>query len=862
MKTYRIPVDEWRLGYYKVTEVRTKDVYRSDGHIVYGNTTTTYDSIVEMNEKIKYAWTVTEEDIGHYANFIRYRQTVVYKYYRLDFHFNVSSLPASGIQSIKLHAKLTDKNSKSPFGYYVSSVRTNAHFDPQTLLGTCTLGYPSTPYEHDTTLSGLSSTGWYVMWNKLNGDFHNQEELTFDRSNIYLVVTTDEEEPSPTPDPPSPTTTDYRTVKVRLAAGTYTAYCAGQQTATVPMAMLIKTAADVYVNYYAKEDRDKITFTLASECDVWISTLLEHIYNMMVVEGEDTTVAYIPYGDSVQSTYIKNYAASEVVGYIPTTGVNGHYEYDELNSAGTNLPGTEDNPGVWVRPILDEQRNIIQSKQINTFTADGIHKDFWLLDNNCAIMRVEILLKTRCKNVNGEDIPTQDEIGVVDEGVSPNTNIRYYYKHIWTEKAKTDATYAWSYTQASASGDPYATKIHFTNIPATHEENLVNIRVTYIPREWGYQYDKERGKIEKCSVLGKFGYFNNNRWYFTGNPDHKGMDWESGVDDPTFFPENGWTQVGSSNTAIQGYLHYGEELAIIKEDNNNDATVYMRTAVITDDQDVIFPVKQGAQGVGALSKWCLKTLHDEPLFLAKEGVYAIQGTDASQERTVPSRSFFVDAILRPNASNLCVAETFKDYYILVNPVTKKALVADWRRSTDQLEWCIWDNIPARVIFATDDQLFFGTQDGKLCVFNFDIDDKKKYLDEMYIDIVETEPTQRLDGSHPYTGGKAIHAFYVTKRDHLGAYDYKKTMTADGGVITLMPMERSSASISVKTEKGEWFVDDIQTDSDEPSVVIPIRHRVKNFDSIETRIDNNKPCEGIAILGVQYRYFITTNRRSR
>lgn len=858
MKTYRIPVDEWRLGYYKVTEVRTKDVYRSDGHIVYGNTTTTYDSIVETNEKIKYAWTVTEEDIGHYANFIRYRQTVVYKYYRLDFHFNVSSLPASGIQSIKLHAKLTDKNSKSPFGYYVSSVRTNAHFYPQTLLGTCTLGYPSTPYEHDTTLSGLSSTGWYVMWNKLNGDFHNQEELTFDRSNIYLVVTTDEEEPSPTPDPPSPTTTDYRTAKVRLGAGTYTAYCAGQQTATVPMAMLIKTSGGTFVQYYAKEDRDKITFTLTSECDVWISTKLEHIYNMMVVEGEDTTVAYIPYGDSVQSTYIKAYEASDVVGYIPTTGVNGHYEYDELNKDGTNLPGTEDNPGVWVRPFLDEQRNIIQPKQINTFTADGIHKDFWLLDNNCEITKVEILLKTRCKNVNGDDISTQDEINVVDEGVSPTTGIRYYYKHIWTEKAADDATYAWSCTQASASGDPYATKLHFTNTPATHEENLVNIRVTYIPREWEYKEADERGKIEKCSVLGKFGYFNNNRWYFTGNPDHKGMDWESGVDDPTFFPENGWTQVGSSNTAIQGYLHYGEELAIIKEDNNNDATVYMRTAVITDDQDVIFPVKQGAQGVGALSKWCLKTLHDEPLFLAKEGVYAIQGTDASQERTVPCRSMFINPKLRKDASNLCVAETFKDYYILCDPVSGRAYVADWRRSTEQLEWCVWDNVFARVIFATDDQLFFGTQDGKLCVFNFDWTNTKRYLDGMTVEI--NSDAQRLDGSYPYIGGEAIHAYYVTKRDYLGTIDFKKTMLADGGKILIMPMERSSASITLKTEKGEWFVDDIQTDSDEPAVVVPIRFRVKNFDSIETRIENEKPEEGLAILSVQYRYAITTDRR--
>jgi hypothetical protein len=44
------------------------------------------------------------------------------------------------------------------------------------------------------------------------------------------------------------------------------------------------------------------------------------------------------------------------------------------------------------------------------------------------------------------------------------------------------------------------------------------------------------------------------------------------------------------------------------------------------------------------------------------------------------------------------------------------------------------------------------------------------------------------------------------------------------------------------------------------MVIPIQHRFKWFDSISTRIENNEMNEGLAILGVQYRYAITTNRR--
>lgn len=852
MKEYIIAASSVVTGYRRTHTQQVKIVYKESGQTQYGSTTTTYSSNTVSGNQIKYTYDVTDTKTGESNTATFYNHVVNYDLYRIDLNFDITGIPTNRVQSVKLRSKLTNYNTKSPLGYYVSSVGTSGstpHFEPQatgmTRLASNALGYPAKPYVQDLTLSGLSSTGWYCLWNKLNGDYNNNETLTFDTDEFYLVITTDEE---------GTITTYHKTAKVRLAAGTYTAFVAVEGSS--PMACLIKTSADVYVNYYSLEDREKLTFTLTAECDVWVSTESDLISNLMIVEGSDRTAGFIPYGDGEASTFIESFLAEEVVGYIPTVGINGHYEYDELNSEGTNTPGSASNPGVWEKPLKDQDRNFLTPWMINTFCADGIHKDFYLLHNNCTVSKVEFLLLTRCKNVNGKDYPTQDEIGTVDEGVSPNTGIRYYYTDYWTEIASDHATYAWTVTNSKAGAELVGTKIHFAAIPDSHVDGLVNIRVTYKPEEHEVNAESDYAKIAKCSVVGQYGYFNNNRFYFTGNPDEKGTDYESGVDDPTYFPEYGWTKVGSNNTAIQGYLHYGADLAIVKEDNNDDATVYMRTAELTDDGDIIFPVKQGAQGVGALSKWCLKTLHDEPLFLAKEGVYAIQGTDTTQERAVPSRSIYVDTKLRKDASKLCVAETFKDYYILCDPVSGRAYVADWRRSTEQLEWCVWDNIFASVLFATDDQLFFGTQDGKLCVFNFDWDNTKRYLDGMTVN----PDSVRLDGSNPFVGGEAIHAFYVTKRDYLGTIDFKKTMLADGGKILIMPLPRSSASITLKTEKDEMFVDDIQTDSDEPAVVVPIRFRVKNFDSIETRIENNKPEEGLAILSVQYRYAITTDRR--
>lgn len=533
-------------------------------------------------------------------------------------------------------------------------------------------------------------------------------------------------------------------------------------------------------------------------------------------------------------------------------------------------PGSETNPGVWKRPEHDEDRNLLTAKQINTFAADGIHKAYYLTENGCTVHKVELYLWTRCKSVNGVDVPTQENIDHVDAGTY--NGIYYYYKYIWTDIASNDATYGWTARDASSQTKlqneiSYTTRIRFNAAPDAAKDGSPNIRVTFSPNKHSstWAVAKDRGYIEKCSICTKFGYFNDNRYWFAGNPEHRNMDFMSAVDDPTYFPNTGWTKVGSSHTAIQGYLKYGSELAIIKEDNQQDATVYMRSANITEDGVIYFPVQQGAQGVGAISKYCLKTLKDEPLFLAKEGVFAIQGTNASQERTIPNRSFFVDKRLRQDATPDSVAEIYKDYYIICNPSTGRCYVADSRYqglppgTNDRnrvYEWYVWDNIPARSISATDEYLFFGTVDGRLCLFNTDWNHPKRW----------TDGAEFVSGStvwhkwHPYDGGYPIHAYYVTKRDHLETLDFKKTMLNDGGVIALRPHEQSSASITVKTDKGEWFVDHIQTDSDEPSVVVPIRRRFKNFDSIETRIENKELREGLSILGIQYRYYLGTNRR--
>lgn len=520
-------------------------------------------------------------------------------------------------------------------------------------------------------------------------------------------------------------------------------------------------------------------------------------------------------------------------------------------------PGGEGNEGEWHAPEPSEEKNLLTSIVINTFRADGIHRDFYLTENNCTVAKVEIYKRTRCKDVNGVDTPTQENIDHVDEGTY--NGVYYYYADVWTNVPAGSGEFYYVRQNATATnrdeGLPHTARIRFNTVPEANDDHEVNIRVRFRPAKYADKIVTEWNKINKCTIATKFGYFNNNRWFFSGNPKYPNWDFMSAVDDPTYFPADGWTRVGSDLTAIQGYLHYGTELAIIKEDNEQDATVYMRSAILTEDNDILFPVQQGAQGAGAISPYALATLRDEPLFLAKEGVYAIEGTNASQERNIPNRSYMIDTKLRKEIEKYSVGVAFGDYYLLANPTTGKCYVADARYTTirnenrdKSYEWYVWDNVPANCFCVVGDDLYFGTIDGRVCVFHQKWTGMNKYSDGA------------VWQNGAYENAKAINAYFVTKRDHLGTLDFKKTMLNDGGVITLVPQERSSASITVKTDKGEWFVEDIQTDSEEPSVVVPIRHRVKNFESIETRIENSKLNEGLAIIGIQYRYAITTNRR--
>ena len=58
----------------------------------------------------------------------------------------------------------------------------------------------------------------------------------------------------------------------------------------------------------------------------------------------------------------------------------------------------------------------------------------------------------------------------------------------------------------------------------------------------------------------------------------------------------------------------GRFLIIIKEDNQQDSTIFQRWGTLQSDGSVLFQIEQGIAGTGAISKYCFANLIDEPLF--------------------------------------------------------------------------------------------------------------------------------------------------------------------------------------------------------------------------------------------------------
>lgn len=335
-----------------------------------------------------------------------------------------------------------------------------------------------------------------------------------------------------------------------------------------------------------------------------------------------------------------------------------------------------------------------------------------------------------------------------------------------------DGTQSTAYTINRTKG-----QITFNTAPPD-SKGVDNVVIQFAKTIAGYA-----DKIKKCTIAAFYGAGNDSRIFVAGNPGEKNIDYQSGLYDPTYFPDTGYTKVGAENSAIMGYLKQYESLIIIKEQSDQDASLYLRTATFDGEGRAMFPIKQGIAGVGAISSYAFGNLADDAMFLSKDGVYGLDSNAVTQQRTAQMRSYYINPALKSeNLQDACVA-VWNGYYVLC--VGGKAFLANSRQTNQNptggfgYEWYYWTNIPARCVIEHDGDLYFGSINGKVYKLR--------------------NPNE--EGSLAYSDdGAAIDAQWSTPFFDGGDFMRLKNISKKGTGILAKPFSRSGGTIYYATER--------------------------------------------------------------
>lgn len=293
--------------------------------------------------------------------------------------------------------------------------------------------------------------------------------------------------------------------------------------------------------------------------------------------------------------------------------------------------------------------------------------------------------------------------------------------------------------------------------------------------------------------------------------------WYSALNNPLYFPDTNYIEVGSNDTSVMGLIKVGDYLGVIKQSKPTDTSIYLVYPTSFDD-NTTYAIKQSIGGVGAASKYCFNVLGDETLFLSDEGIMAIE-TGKDDQHKIQLRSFYINKKLLSN-NNLEDAYSFvwNGMYIIAIDNECYILHGDqktaWETSETDLQYeaYYWDNIPAKCFMKYYKELWF-------------CDDQNVYA---------------FGGSYA-DNGVPIVARWSTILDNDGASQYFKTLQKKGNVITLLADENgTSANVYFKQDnQEEVLVKELDSvESDIPIDIFP-KKKMKKYKRLQIIVENNK-----------------------
>ena len=321
--------------------------------------------------------------------------------------------------------------------------------------------------------------------------------------------------------------------------------------------------------------------------------------------------------------------------------------------------------------------------------------------------------------------------------------------------------------------------------PVTGEDN---VRITYEVESRADVINKMRIGI----VYGVGGAMD--RLFLSGNPDEPTVDRWSEWNDPTYFPDTNYAELGQDGAPIIGYSILGDKLVTHKRSETEGRNAFVREGFLEEDGDAVFRIVNVITGEGGIAENSFQSFGGEPVFLTKDGVFALTPSDLTGERYTQQRSYFLNgALLRePNLEKAkscvwgrfyCLAINDK-IYLLDNE--QKSYEARSPNSSFQYEGYVFNGVEASALWVDrNGRLCFGTKEGKICVFG--------------------DPLQGSDGTDYKSVGEkdpvAVEAWWSTPLLNLDSWSNLKSVK--NVWVAAMPYGKTSGEIWYSTDKKVW-----------------------------------------------------------
>lgn len=296
-----------------------------------------------------------------------------------------------------------------------------------------------------------------------------------------------------------------------------------------------------------------------------------------------------------------------------------------------------------------------------------------------------------------------------------------------------------------------------------------NVRITAYKNRDGYA-----DKVNHCTVFAVYGVGGAaDRIFLSGNADLPGQDFYSGYEDPTFFPDTGYSKLSRDGSAVAGYAILNNTLAAFLENSTDGRNVVIRTGTLDEYGEALFRITNTLIGESAVAPASFALSGKEPLFLTQKGVYAITAEELTGEKYSQERSYYIKAAIQEAAGkeDACAA-VYRDFYVLALDGTlylldlqQKAYEKNSPYSNYQYECYYWPQISARVLWTEGDALCFGTEEGKLRRFAVNVDNPGNYNDD----------------------GEAIDAYWETSDFDGKAFFRSKTFTSVSCRLAAAPL---------------------------------------------------------------------------